>query len=63
DEFVASLPYGKIPDRRDFTSMTIPERLAFWDTVLTESERMADEFREIIIKGDIADHIQPITAR
>ncbi len=63
DEFVAALPYGKIPDRRDFTSMTIPERLAFWDTVLTESERMADEFREIIIKGDIADHIQPITAR
>ena len=62
-DFVASLPYGKIPDRKDFTSLSITERLAFWNTVLAETERMADEFREMMLKGNIADFIQPIDAR
>ena len=47
-EFVSSLPEGKITDRKDFTRMTDDERLARWNTVVAESERMADEFAELL---------------
>jgi len=44
DDFVASLPGGKIPERRNFTDMNDKERLAYWTVVTRESERLADEF-------------------
>ncbi|MDM7861162.1 patatin-like phospholipase family protein [Alteromonas sp. ASW11-36] len=47
-EFVASLPYGKIPDREDFTKMDSEQRIAYWRTVLTETERLAESFDKTI---------------
>ncbi|WNC73902.1 patatin-like phospholipase family protein [Thalassotalea psychrophila] len=47
DEFVAKLPYGKIPDRKDFTEMSEQQRIKYWQTVINESERLADEFSEL----------------
>ena len=36
-EFIAALPYGKIPDRTDFVNLTQKERLTYWRTVERES--------------------------
>lgn len=43
-EFIARLPYGKIPDRKDFIDLAPETRLKYWQTVLKESECLADEF-------------------
>lgn len=50
-EFVASLPYGKIPDRNDFKHLDAAQRLHYWQTVLRESERLADDFRLMVETG------------
>ena len=47
-EFVARLPGGKIPDRKDFFSMTDAERVGYWRRVVAESERLADAFRDVV---------------
>ena len=48
DAFLAQLPFGKIPDRRDFGK--IPERVreTYWRHCVNESQRLADEFHELI---------------
>ena len=56
-EFVASLPGGKIPDRRDFYSMPEGERMKRWQQVREASERLGEDLRELISSGRIADEI------
>ncbi len=58
--FVASLPFGKIPDRRDFYTMDDATRIRAWQTVMSASERMGDELRQLIERGRLADAVQPI---
>ncbi|HEY6561974.1 MAG TPA: hypothetical protein VI072_32125 [Polyangiaceae bacterium] len=41
-EFVASLPYGKIPDRHDFARIPEAERLTAWRKVLARSRELGD---------------------
>jgi hypothetical protein len=48
DEFIASLPFGKIPDRRDFGKIPESVREPYWQTCVDESQRLADEFSELI---------------
>lgn len=50
DEFVSSLPGGKIPERNNFKDMTDDDRLAYWTIVINESNRLADEFYECLQK-------------
>jgi len=57
-EFVASLPYGKIPDRNDFKHLDAVERLRYWQRVLQESERLADDFRALVETGRGLEKIQ-----
>ena len=59
-EFVSQLPYGKIPDRKDFETMDFATRYAYWQTVLSQSERLADEFAEIVRTGDGLAQIRPL---
>jgi len=59
DAFVASLPGGKIPDRRDFYAFDEAERIRRWDAALRASERLADELRELLATGRIAERVQP----
>jgi hypothetical protein len=47
-EFVSELPYKKIPDREDFTKMEAPQRIKYWKTVLSETEKLADYFAKIV---------------
>lgn len=59
DAFVASLPGGKIPDRRDFYAMPEAERLRRWQAVVDASERLGDEMRELVAGGRVADAVRP----
>lgn len=59
-EFVASLPYGKIPDRNDFKHLDAAQRLHYWQTVLQESERLADDFRAMVETGAGLESIQSL---
>jgi hypothetical protein len=52
-KFIASLPYGKIPDRTDFTTMTPKERLVYWQQVFLQSEQLAQEFSQFYQTQDI----------
>lgn len=47
-EFVAQLPYGKIPDRQDFVRLDAEARIRYWQQVLAASERLADAFDKIV---------------
>ena len=59
DEYVASLPGRKIPDRRDFYGMPAEERMRRWQAVLDASAQLGDELRELIETGRIADRVAP----
>ncbi|WP_434382028.1 patatin-like phospholipase family protein [Melittangium boletus] len=59
-EFVARLPFGKIPDREDFVRLTDAERLRAWRQVVDESARLGDEFREGLATGRLVERIQPL---
>ena len=60
DEFVASLPYGKIPDRKDFETMPAAQRIAYWRQVIAETDRLGEEFLAAAEQGKIMDLIEPI---
>lgn len=57
---VARLPYGKIPDRRDFVRLSDTERIRYWRQVVAEGERLADEFGELLTKERLAGALQPL---
>lgn len=60
-EFVRSLPYGKIPDRKDFETMQYDDRLSYWQTVLRESERLAEEFDRVVKSGNAGAYVRPFS--
>jgi hypothetical protein len=47
-DYVAKLPHGKLPDRRDFARFTGDDaaRMKYWRTAIGESARLGDEFLE-----------------
>jgi hypothetical protein len=57
--FVASLPGGKIPDRRDFRTFDHAERARRWQRTADESERLGDELRMLVTSGRLVDVVQP----
>jgi len=57
---VESLPYGKISDRNDFANLDTETRIKYWQTVLSESEHLADDFSQLIEKGKGLENIQAI---
>lgn len=52
-EWVQGLPGGKLPDRGDFKRFGDDEagRRAVWRRALAESQRLADEFAEVVARG------------
>ena len=52
-DWVAGLPGGKLPDRRDFKNWGDDEagRQAMWRGAYAESQRLADEFAEWVARG------------
>ncbi len=59
-DFVARLPGGKIPDRNDFYRMPDTEREAAWRKVVAASQELADELRELLASGRIAEAVRPL---
>ena len=57
--FVKSLPYQKIPDRKDFTELDSQTRIKAWQQVMNQSEQLADSLHDIIEKQAI-DRVRPI---
>ena len=59
DAFVAALPGGKIPDRRDFYGLRESERIRRWEAVRAASAQLGDELRELVATGRVAERVQP----
>lgn len=60
EEFVAKLPNGKIPDRTDFVNFEPAERVRIWKQCVAACEVLADEFREVIEKEQLAARLEPL---
>ncbi len=60
DEFVATLPNGKIPDRSDFVNYEPAERERIWRKCVAACEAMAEEFIEVIEKDQLAARLEPL---
>ena len=58
-EFIANLPYSKIPDRADFTKLNNEERMRSWRSVTQASEQLAEELAELQHTQDLS-RIKPI---
>ncbi len=60
-EFVADLPFAKIPDRNDFWTFFKDDdrRIDYWQAVSRKSRRLAEELAELMDRGGIADRVQP----
>ena len=61
-EYLASLPHGKLPDRTDFKHYLGDDagREAYWRKAVTESQRLGDEFLELVETGKLVDRLQPL---
>lgn len=61
-DYVASLPLGKIPDRNDFRQFAgrDAERMRYWHQAIGESERLGDEFLQLVESGELVARLQPL---
>jgi len=59
-EFVAGLPNGKIPDRRDFADLAPKERVRIWRGVVSACQEIADELEDVLDNDRLAERIQPL---
>lgn len=52
-EWIATLPNAKLPDRNDFKAYgdDLAGRVKAWSRALAESQRLADEFAEVVADG------------
>ena len=57
---ISELPYGKIPDRKDFQKLSDTERLDYWHKVMAATDTMVKEFHQIMEKDGGATVVQPI---
>ncbi|MDD0993858.1 patatin-like phospholipase family protein [Pseudomonas sp. TNT2022 ID681] len=61
-QYLASLPYGKLPDRSDFKRFMgdAGARQRYWHKAMSESERLGDAFLELVETGKLHEHLQPL---
>lgn len=50
-EFIASLPYGKIPDRRDASQLDASDLRRTWTTVAHETGRLGEALHRLLERG------------
>jgi len=64
-EYVASLPYGKISDRKDFAAFAgrDAERHAYWQAVADAGNALADDFADLADSGRVRQVVQPLVLR
>lgn len=61
-EYLQSLPDRKLPDRKDFERYVgnDDKRESVWRQAIAESDRLGDEFMELIEKGRIGEVVRPL---
>lgn len=60
DDFVAALPGGQIPDRRDFWRFDDGERLRRWRIAVAASRRLGEEFAALVECGGLPARAEPL---
>ena len=60
--YLKSLPLGRLPDRKDFTlkGMDQKKRIQLWQQCIDESQRLGDEFLEMLEKQNFSEHLQAL---
>lgn len=53
-KFIQALPHHKIPDRTDFVTMQRKQRITYWQQVMAESEKLAEQFNDFYQKQNIS---------
>ncbi|MAX55825.1 MAG: hypothetical protein CL537_10015 [Alcanivoracaceae bacterium] len=63
-EYLASLPHGKLPDRTDFKHYLGDDagREKYWKTAIAESERLGDEFLELVETGKWEERVRVVNS-
>ena len=61
-DYLASLPHGKLPDRSDFKRYLGDDvgRERYWRKAMAESQRLGDEFLELVDGGDLGKRLLPL---
>ena len=61
-DYLERLPDGKLPDRKDFETYAGNDgsRERSWRKAIAESERLGDEFLELLETGRMVDVLQPL---
>ncbi len=61
-EYLATLPDRKLPDRKDFEKYAGDDhgRENAWRRAIAESDRLGDEFLELIETGRLLDRVEPL---
>ncbi|MGE5453375.1 MAG: phospholipase [Acidobacteriota bacterium] len=59
-QWVKTLPFGKLPDRSDFTGLETPLRIQTWTRAVSQSRQLADEWAQWLDRGCPLDEVQPI---
>ena len=63
DRFISTLPFGRIPDRKDFTRFLGEDatRVAAWEKAADMSRMLGEAFLDITRTGRIQDLVRPLT--
>ena len=61
-DYLARLPHGKLPDRKDFSRYLGDDagRERYWRTAMSESQRLGDEFLELVDSGRLSERVQAL---
>lgn len=55
--YLDRLPYRKIPDRKDFSTMSTAERLSYWNKAMAMSLELADCFAGVVESDNPVEHV------
>ncbi|MEO1174967.1 MAG: patatin-like phospholipase family protein, partial [Myxococcota bacterium] len=61
-EFISTLPNGKIPDRKDFSRMETDERITTWRRTLSETDALAEELASVLERNEPEAALEPAPA-
>lgn len=59
-QWVATLPGGKLPDRKDFSRLAYAPRVAAWTDAVARAMQLADEWQDWLQRGCPADALKPL---
>ena len=59
-EFVAGLPNAKIPDRKDFQTMSPELRRKVWRSAVSACEALAEDLSQTLYRDEMASRIEPL---